>query len=200
MTNIPSGYALIRTEFQMAGANYPAVITIGVQRLNPYTAHDINVTWWAGVLNGGTSSYPLDPAGYTAACTVKETSVLLNVGGVMTTDVVTHNQVGTGSWPPPPPNTAIIQRKATGLAGRANRGRMYWPAIFVDQAAIDTDGTMSGAPFTHFQSVAAGMLAHMNSNFISPVIIHASGATPTPISSLSVVEPIAATQRRRMRR
>jgi hypothetical protein len=109
-----------------------------------------------------------------------------------------------------PQNTAVLIRKQTGLGGRKNRGRMYMPAL---AAKVDVTevGAISSGPLADFQTAATNfynLLDTGQSGLVIPtpmVILHAATSVslglpaPTPVTSL-VVDPIVATQRRRLRR
>lgn len=109
---------------------------------------------------------------------------------------------------PPAPNTALLVRKVTGLGGRYNRGRMFWPSLNAD--SIDTSGGVSAgevsfhqALFDDFLEVCQGVTGTPPVNVSDMVLIHSprSGeATPTPSAVTAlIVEDMVATQRRRLR-
>lgn len=199
MTNIPSGSALVSTVFEVTGWSYPAVVTFGLSAPAPFAAADFVAAWRNGVLNGGTSSYVCDPANMSADAKVTKVSALLNRAGVMTYAENLADIVGTGSWDGPAPNNAMLMRKRTGLAGRAFRGRCYWPAIFISATDMDTGGNMTGSRYTSWASNVAGIISKCAAQSVTPVLLHADGSAATTITATEG-EALMATQRRRMRR
>lgn len=102
------------------------------------------------------------------------------------------------------PSTAVLVRKATGFIGKQNRGRMYVPGLLTD-AQVDEGGVITSSEVTGLQGAFTGFLADLDTLDIPMVIIHKapkSGgepSAPTGVTSLTV-EPIVATQRRRLRK
>lgn len=110
------------------------------------------------------------------------------------------NNVGDRVGEVVPLNYSVLVRKSTGLRGRRNRGRMFWPGMAqeaeVDQAGVLTVARVASlqAAFTAFFAALAGRVP--NSNML---LLHTSApTTPVPITDL-VVQALGATQRRRMR-
>lgn len=105
-----------------------------------------------------------------------------------------------------PPNSAVLIRKQTGLAGRRGRGRMYVPGVLegsVDNVGLLTS-TYRGSLQTAYDLWLTGLEEGVSSILpMPPVVLHRSeGAgvepAPTPVTSLTVETKIA-TQRRRLR-
>lgn len=107
--------------------------------------------------------------------------------------------VGTATAAQTPVNTSLLVDKRTGIGNRRNRGRCYPPPTMIAESQINNLGAITAtlstvqAYFDHIKSAAAVgdyqlVLFHQTPPF-----------TPTPITSL-VVQPLVATQRRRMRR
>lgn len=105
-----------------------------------------------------------------------------------------------------PPNTAWLLQKRTALAGRAFRGRTYFPAV--DQAAADDAGFLVQVFRDAYQLAANGWLFDI-ATVGTPVLIHSCfhavtepvcvAPAPTPTTS-HVVDSRVATQRRRLQR
>lgn len=100
----------------------------------------------------------------------------------------------------PPPNVACLIAKNTGLSGRRNRGRMYWPCP--NEAAVQQSGALTGAELILLQALATGLAATLSgtgaTNLSQPVLLHSEApTTPTPVTALQA-SPFVATQRRRL--
>lgn len=89
---------------------------------------------------------------------------------------VSANPNGTGGADTIPKQAAVVVRKATGLAGPSNRGRMYWP--FVPSAYLLSDGTMDPASSAALLAIAATVFGvrtvtvGANSNQMLPILVH----------------------------
>lgn len=102
-----------------------------------------------------------------------------------------------------PQNCALLVRKVTGLGGRKNRGRMYIPSI-VQEADVSGVGRIDAADVDIFQGVANTFLLSLagdgSTPDLTPFILHRDGVSlPTEVVDLQV-DPVIATQRRRLRR
>jgi hypothetical protein len=120
----------------------------------------------------------------------------------------TIDEVGLRSGDLGTPNTASLWRKNTGLGGRHNRGRWYWPSVpqsnmtasgIMTQGETDFEQDFAG----YFLDVLQGTDGSNPTNTSNLVLIHSprSGeATPTPTAVTTfVVQRLLATQRRRLR-
>lgn len=103
-----------------------------------------------------------------------------------------------------PPNVALLVKKGTGLAGRANRGRMYVPWVGIE-GSVDEAGNILAAAVTNFQTSFTAFLNGLaaRANDSDMVLLHtyeipAPAPTETVVTSLTV-DPRIATQRRRLR-
>ena len=79
-----------------------------------------------------------------------------------------------------PPNNALVMRRRTGIAGRANRGRVYLPAV---PTAWQTGGVLAGSGFID-----------ASNNFTSVMGValkDASDPTPLAIADISLVRRAA---------
>jgi len=115
-------------------------------------------------------------------------------------------EAGTGGTGVLPSNCSLLVRKNTSFAGRAFRGRMYWPSMLAE-GDVDINGIIDGAVVTalqgHFDTLfddyldsipgAVPSLLHdkVTDDVLDPTLA-------TPLTSLTV-QPKIATQRRRMR-
>lgn len=112
---------------------------------------------------------------------------------------------GTGHWESPPSNTSILVQKLTGRAGRSQKGRVYWPAMAVDEAQVDVvgaiDSTRVGLLQTQWNTLYDQFTPEGYSLFLlhGGTVAHPTTAPPPTAVTRFAVEPVVATQRRRMR-
>lgn len=102
-----------------------------------------------------------------------------------------------------PQNSALLVRKVSGLGGRRNRGRSYWPGLLRD-GDVSNVGQLEAGVRADLQGrmddFMDSLLATDPGPALQPVILHRTGVlAPTPFSQY-VVEPTVATQRNRLRR
>jgi hypothetical protein len=102
-----------------------------------------------------------------------------------------------------PQNTAWLVKKISGLGGRRNRGRMYFPGV--SESVVDNKGELTSGQITALNtlvgSLKVGGSVHTAFGFLGQMqILHETGSqTPTEVTDL-VVQKVVATQRRRLRR
>jgi hypothetical protein len=98
------------------------------------------------------------------------------------------------------PNTSYLVHKNTDDGGRAGRGRFFLPGV--PDSLINPSGTIVSASISAINTSLATFLAALIAEDVIPVVLHNVGSplsSPSPIESL-VVDAVAATQRRRLRR
>jgi hypothetical protein len=110
-----------------------------------------------------------------------------------------------------PPNVALLIKKTTGLGGKRNRGRSYFPFILAD-ASVNENGTITPLTVAAYQVAATAFLGVLNGDLTPMGIENRTFNQPLPPHhvthiSRSVadvtsygVEPLVATQRRRLGR
>lgn len=104
----------------------------------------------------------------------------------------------------PPPQVTYLVKKQTGFAGRAFRGRSYWP-FGGPQTAINEDGTLGSSEATTLALAASSWytaLNHTANNTNGQVLLHSATSTttvPTPVVAFTPERSVA-TQRRRLKR
>lgn len=199
----PSNYGQWTLTMQVTGNPYPAQVTMGFSdTAGTRTAANFNATIKT-TLTAGYAFPPLAVANFSSACEVIQSYFLLNRGGVLTSDILNWNTVGTKSINLTPANGALLVRKRTALAGVKYRGRNYWPNIWIDESNVDQAGNMSGTDFNSLQvgfGVGSGWLGSAIATGILPYILHTDPAiNPDEILSYQLENKMA-TQRRRMRR
>lgn len=128
-------------------------------------------------------------------------------GGDLNVMENTMNEPGTSSDSArTPQNVAVLVRKETDLAGRRNRGRLFWPSVArgnVNSVGQLSDTTVEGYQDT-FDQFYVTMFTNGEATGLSDfTILHTvspgGDLPPTPIARFSV-EPVVASQRRRLRR
>jgi hypothetical protein len=127
------------------------------------------------------------------------------IAGELEKRVATHVETKglLGGPPSLPQSVALLLQKRTGLSGRRNRGRMYLPGI--NEAVVDSRGQVLAASIASLNASLAtwlGKFGTIMADFDNMVILHSlgiSGAPPPTVVTQMLVDPVAATQRRRLR-
>lgn len=104
---------------------------------------------------------------------------------------------GLGGSAAPPNVSLLVKKPAVGVSGRFS-GRMFWPAV--PEGSISPAGILS--PSYHFD--ANTLFGEFHEALVAdvgviPVIFSATDESPR-LSDTYVVQPVVATQRRRLRR
>jgi hypothetical protein len=114
---------------------------------------------------------------------------------------------GTSAASMLPQNCACLVSKNTGVGGRKNRGRNYWPGL-LQETSVNAVGVIDAAQVTVLQTAMTGFYDQVREAGTSPVlsatptvILHNNvGVVPLPTAFTSVtVKAKIATQRRRLR-
>jgi hypothetical protein len=192
---IPSHYGVGSFHFIPVGGVHECIVTLG--------AHDTAAAGGQDMLDAFVSAWTgtgdfLAAAAMSNEWVFRNLSLLYNNAGSFEVFDALFNRTGTIVSSSMPPNCALLIKKVTGLAGRANRGRMYMPPFSLSEGSIDKLGAMAQAVADVVTSFAQSARTQMIANGHDPVILHHSAATPTPIIDL-VCETTIATQRRRLR-
>lgn len=186
---IPVGYAHIQHFF--SGANLPqgAAITYGVGGFgenDPATLaallHDALGDTWAG--------------NWSTGITLSETRAKFgpNASGPFGSHV--EARAGTNVSSALPPNVALLIEKRTNAGGRDGRGRLYMPGIV--EPNVDAAGFIVPGAITTYQTAATAWRTRINEVTTGMFVFHRSASDPTPVTALQI-DPVAATQRRRLR-
>lgn len=190
---IPDGFSQVEYRWSLTGDPEVMVHTCGID--NGVIVGDLI---GAGLLNSDfLNAWPVG----NQASVYTYLGVVLRVGnasGPPTIFEVPASRVGgNASVSPPAQNTCLLVRKQSSQGGRAGRGRMYMPPFMFDEASISPAGVINSAPVNQIQGFIDAWF-HRNDAY---VILHSEGSTlpPSPIGSF-IVDPIVATQRRRLRR
>lgn len=187
---IPAGFCQATLNFGGNGLAFPAACVLGLDQGGGATPEDVaeNVytTFSSTILPQLTNDIVLE-------------SVLVKFGPNDTgpSAEFTGTDDGGISSPGAPSNVAYLIRKNTSLGGRKGRGRMYVPGV--SEATVGSDGALEPANMALIQTAVTNFGAALVLDGMAPVLLHGDATTPTPITTL-VVQPVAATQRRRLRR
>lgn len=130
------------------------------------------------------------------------TTVQIIQGGVLPVRAVSVTEAGVGARAADAlaPQLAVLVRKNTGIAGRANRGRVYLPFFAEDEE--DANGEVNAAGQAAATVIAAYYLNQINiaaggsSVTLDPIIWQRTDRTYVNITSYTV-RSLFATQRRR---
>jgi hypothetical protein len=120
------------------------------------------------------------------------------------------NVSGTGVSEAMIPSIALLVRKATGIAGRHNSGRMFLPGVLRENQ-VDNGGLVVPATLTAIQASLTTLMTALTAPAsagqaqVIPIIVRSgSQPNPTPFPLNATVlayqaQPLVATQRRRLR-
>ena len=95
-----------------------------------------------------------------------------------------------------PPSVCALVKKETGLRGRHNRGRMYWPGVLAE-SHVDNAGGITSARVASLQTCADAMLTALAADDAQMSVLDGLGDA-VPVTTLTA-ESIVASQRRRIR-
>jgi hypothetical protein len=177
--------------FDMQGDPDPYIVTIGFA-----TAADSDAeAFIAGMVDTWLDNIR---ALHSEDITLRETKCVWNDGGTLRAFEHAAGVPGQNSSSVLPQNCALLVRKNTGLAGRKFRGRMYWPSM-LSESLVDNIGQIASGTVTTLQGVFDAVFSDLDGLSNSEVrLLHANGDESTPVTSFSV-QPVLATQRRRLR-
>ena len=153
-----NGLVLASTKIVHSLVSRPAYITYALHDLdNSKTAQQ-----WADYLqlNFATDMKPV----IDSQAVISSTHVLKGDGGPtpFTATSTAAPTAGTSVTTSPPPQVAVLVKEATGVSGRRNRGRMYFPWA-INESAIDEAGVITPADLASFQARLDLWFPHLNS-------------------------------------
>lgn len=198
---IPLNYGEASLWFRLAGDPEEMAVTIGFH--DTYTVPEDANGIAEEIYNAfvGTGKFVLNTALLNAYSVVRcDVRIAREAPGLIFEGSYVNNYPGTRSTSGPPSNCAVFVRKTTGMLGRRNKGRMYFPAGLLKNDDVSPTGAIEPG------SALPTLQTRMNATFdalitaqLPPVILHTTGSpTPTPVTGLAV-QPVIATQRRRLR-
>lgn len=200
--HIPLGYAALSIEHWLSNYTRPAVVTFGAKIL--------------GTETGGLNLADAFHEAFAEAFRTRMDSnvTLRNARAVVGQDgadplVFDSNLsvAGSGGRESVAPALSLMLDKRTGIGGRRNRGRMYFPWALAD-SEVSEQGAVSGTPLTQWSTACANFMAEMKAIgnspgthlFDFPVLLHSDElATPTEITTM-VPNPVIRTQKQRQAR
>lgn len=199
MPSIPAGFIESTFIFSLAGSTHSMTWTMGWDCADFITKSPVQM---AIELRTAfvTGTKPYTAANICAGWTFQGVHVTkqLETGPISGESLVAV--VGTAVATPLTPNVAILWNKTTGEGGRRNRGRAFIPPYAPGEASVDSLGVISSGVVTATQTLYDNALATAATDGYDPVLFHQSAPfTPTPITAFTM-QPLVATQRRRLRR
>lgn len=191
---IPTGYAQINWSFTGLGVPLGADVTLGVD----HSAFSGSATD-AAVLARNAWASNLMPV-LNNGVTLVNTHVKFGPNATGPSGDSSGSTTGSGANPGTTPQVSFLVHKSTAFGGHAGRGRMFIPGV--QESSVDNSGNMDPGTVTALQAAVDGLLDDLATGLLIPVLLH-SAASPltTPSTILEfTVDPLAATQRRRLRR
>jgi hypothetical protein len=194
--HIPVGFGTVSYIWIKDGDSEEMVTSFGFHTLgDPPTVSDANLMFeaWStsSMQTTTTDSLTLLRVEYGVAVTTDDELI------VATSDEAIVNGAGTSD--PAPINCALLVKKVTGLSGRKNRGRFYYPDVFAD--VVSPAGVLSPAAVIDYQAAVLDWFGTLAAVGVldGAVLLHTDPLdTPTPVLQVIVQNKIA-TQRRRLR-
>lgn len=193
---IPTGYGFARFGISLTGGNRLWYTTMGATLLSGES-----VVQYASAMDTLWLTHMAPASALINGHTLLPTTVYANVSGALETHTIGVSTVTTGAGTSVPPNSSVILRKRTPLAGRAFRGRMYLPSCFINETLVDNAGVIAGSAVTTLQNRANAWLAAATAQGRSLVLLHEASSPasiPTALTALTI-DSVLGTQRKRMR-
>jgi hypothetical protein len=201
---IPPGYAGFTVRLSHASVSRPAYITGGVEIVTPPVTSVAVVleTIFAGAGSDFAELMDFDVTigpvtayiGQDGGESIVQSGTLTRNGGVATTSL--------------PGNCAVLVHKRTARGGRRGRGRWFIPWT-IGESNVDEAGKITPANVTQLQTEMTALLGDFDSIGLPLVVLHEPSAPdaenpttaglPNRVTQL-VVDPLIATQRRRLGR
>jgi hypothetical protein len=198
---IPDGFGQVIHQLQLVGDPEPMAVTYGVQIDSggvidaPGMANSLHDAFWDALgaqLNGSYTLFSTEVKWRGAAAA--DLSVVVHV----------EPKLGTATGAALPQNVAGLVKKLTATSGRRNRGRFYLPGL--REGEVSDTGQVNSGSVTGINGVLAtwlGKFGTLMSQIDAMVILHNTGISgapaPTAVTQL-LLDPVVATQRRRLRK
>lgn len=199
---VPPGFADVAMRTALTGDSEEFITTFGLILEQPLSQSVVDglslecAAFWLNTTYGGRSGAHIPTQGEYRGIRVTEG----NDGDPIGWESVSGAAVGVGTTTLLTQNTTYLVKKGTALGGRANRGRWYLP--FVREANVSDTGVLTAATVTFLSLGCAEFLDNLETSvplfYSGMCLLHASGATPTPVSAITPAA-LCATQRRRLR-
>lgn len=194
---IPPGFAQASIEHWLANYTRPAVTVWGLDvSAYPDDADDLAQTFHSQYVNY--IGLRID-----SNVTIRGAKVLIGQdGGDPVIGTSTDTDPGGRSSNSTSPALALMAHLNTGLGGRRNRGRKYFPWALGDDA-VSEQGAVLAADITAWNTNLANFLEAMENNFAPVVLLHGPGVTsvpvPTPVTTM-LANGVVRTQKQRQAR
>lgn len=187
---IPVGFCQATWNFSGNGLQHPAAVVCGFDQGSGAAVEDVASSLYnlmgITILTKLTNDINLD------SCVVK-----FGPDSTGPSAEATGSFTGGVSSPGASSQVAYLVRKNTGLGGRRGRGRMYLPGV--NEAAIGSDGVLDSTFLGELQDEVDEFVGSLSLASLPMVVLHDDATAPTAVTTL-VVQPVVATQRRRLRR
>lgn len=186
---IPAGYSHIQHFFDGVGLPNGAAVTYGISGFGtegPEEAasemHTVFADRWLPVLSNN----------------IRLVETRAKAGPNETGPFATWTEPlpGEGTGPVVPPNTCLLVEKRTELGGRSGRGRCYIPGLL--EASVDDGGNINPGDLAGWNVLAQDWLDDIEAITLGMFLFHSASSDPTRVTNLAV-DPVVATQRRRLR-
>lgn len=181
---IPPGHSLIAHQHSVSGSTRPMLVTYGLDAV--LTGSDLiglHQAWGDTLVSIMSSSVTL------------ETTTVYIDGGAF--ESYSEPIVGTNAATMAPPNLAYLLNKRTARVGREGRGRWYLPGVA--EGDVNNVGQLTAGIQSDIAAQVAAFLAFLPDVAAQMVLLHSGSSDPDTITSITV-NPLAATQRRRLRK
>jgi len=181
---IPPGHSLIAHQHAVSGSSRPMICTYGLDSVPTGSdLSDLHQAWGNSLVSVLSSTVSL------------ETTTVYIDGGAR--EAYTEVIAGTDSATMAPPNVAYLLNKHTNRVGRQGRGRLYLSGVA--EANVGNAGVLTSAIIDDFDAQIAEFLGFLPDIATSMVLLHSDSSDPDPVTSITV-NPLVATQRRRLRK
>jgi len=190
--HIPEGYCQVHFVSSLGGGR-ESIFSMAYDLLDP-TPVDLEAAYDAFVTFGGACGW-----GTSIFFEAVRTETGTGDPSEPIVEEFSGSDVGSGTSPMTPPNTAFLFRKYSAAGGRKNRGRFFVP--YVRESLVGEDGVISSGTVSGLTDAATAFVAAVGAalEVEGPVILHTDPLdTPTPMTSVAAMNKVA-TQRRRLR-
>lgn len=192
--NIPLGYCTMAFHHSGDALQGEAICTMGLGLIiNPSFQDmfdEISTGWATHFLPHMHPSYRYE----------KLTAFMPGEAGDVVFESLAGNNPGSSAGTALPPNVAILLKKVTGFAGKANRGRMYLPGVTAEALSGSNKALLSSFTLGNLNTAAASFIGSIIDAGAVPYLLHQVGIADPPrqVSDLNPAERLA-TQRGRLR-
>lgn len=194
---IPVGYSQVVYVFRGPGAIKNSTMTLGVHFGTSADVPDIAANAYDAV-TAGTGDNLCEAASMLTGWQFLGTDVTyMDESGPL---IASHRATitGTKAGSPLPTNCSFLVSKSSATGGRAGRGRWFVPPFMLGESGIDGNGVIDSGAAAVLQGYLNVFMTQAAATALDPVILHSGAGLPAPITAMTL-QPLLATQRRRMR-